>query len=118
MGLFNRISKELEYIFKSSWSLEETGKFWDQVIDYEDINEMTYSYFRRFIDGYKLCTVPDGSYILDFCCRPGNGTIYFHEKGKVRKAVCADVSERMLEICSKKLKEKGIKKDKSGLKVK
>ena len=108
MNIIGRTVKEIEYTFQSLWSLEQAGRFWDQVVDYEDINEMTYSYFRRFIDGYNLSSIPDQSYVLDFCCRPGNGTIYFHEKGKVRKAVCADVSERMLQICREKIKKRKI----------
>lgn len=103
-----RVYQELRYIGRShitnrNWTLEEVGKFWDSVADYDDINEQTYSYFRRFVDGYKLCSIPDKSYILDICARTGNGTKYFYTKGKVKKAICADVSNVFQDICTKNL---------------
>ncbi len=35
----------------------------------------------------------------------GNGTYFFYQQGKVRTAVCADVSERMLEACRHRLEQ-------------
>lgn len=79
------------------------GRFWDGVSDYDDVNRKVYSYFRRFTDGYRLCSIAEQSYILDICSRTGNGTHFFSQRGKVRAAVCADVSERMLEACRHRL---------------
>ena len=51
-----RFKEEINYIVDShiknrDWTLQEVGQFWDSVADYDDINEQTYSYFRRFVDG-------------------------------------------------------------------
>jgi len=109
----DRFTEECRYIFgrhiaNRNWSLREVGLFWDSVADYDDVNEQTYSYFRRFVDGCSLCEISDQSYILDICARTGNGTKYFYEQGKVRKAVCADVSRVFQDICMSNLKAKGI----------
>ena len=108
-----RFKEEINYIVDShiknrDWTLQEVGQFWDSVADYDDINEQTYSYFRRFVDGYALCGIPDNSYILDICARTGNGTKYFYERGKVKKAVCADVSIVFQNICAENLKKHNI----------
>lgn len=112
-GFVDRVCQECKYIFDShvrnrNWSLVEVGRFWDSVADYDDINAQTYSYFRRFLDGYKLCDIPDGSYVLDICARTGNGAKYFYEQGKVEKVVCADVSEVFQNICRENLEKNGI----------
>lgn len=102
-NLFQRIKKEYHYITNKQWTLKEVGRHWDETTDYDDINEKTYSYFRRFIDGYNFCTIPDKSYVLDICSRTGNGSVYFHQRNKIKKIVCADVTEKMQIICSKNL---------------
>ena len=98
-NIFQRTKKEYQYITRSKWTLEAVGRHWDETTDYDDINEKTYSYFRRFIDGYNLCAIPDKSYLLDVCSRTGNGSVYFHKKGKIKKVVCADVTKKMQKIC-------------------
>jgi len=108
MKIIDRIIKEYEYLTKKDWSFEEIGKFWDKTIDYDEINEKTYSYFKRFTDAFKSCQLPDQSYVLDICSRTGKGTLFFWQKGKVRKAVCADVSEEMQKICQKLLSDAGV----------
>ena len=113
MKFLERFIEEFNYIAGSritnrKWSLEEVGLFWDSVADYDDINEQTYSYFRRFIDGYRLCNIPDHSYVLDVCARTGNGTSYFYDRGKIRKAVCADVSCLFQGICRDNLEKHDI----------
>ncbi len=107
-NFWQRIKKEVHYLSNSDWSLKEVGEHWDQTIDYDEINEKTYSYFRRFTDGLRLCSFPDQSYILDICSRTGNGTLYFWQNNKARKAVCADLTLKMQEICKKQLSEAGI----------
>lgn len=102
------IKNEYKYITNKKWSLEDVGRHWDSTLDYDEINKETYSYFRRFIDGYQICNIADQSYVLDICCRTGNGTDYFSSKGKIKTAVCADISEEMLKICSDRLSKKGI----------
>ena len=107
-SIFQRIKKEYHYITNKKWTLEEVGRHWDETTDYDDINERTYSYFRRFIDGYNLCTIPDKSYILDICSRTGNGSVYFHKKRKIKKVICADVTKKMQKICFNNLTNKKI----------
>ncbi len=84
------------------------GDHWDDVEDYDDINDETYSYFRRFVDGLRLSDIPDKAVVLDICARTGNGSLYFYEHGRVGTAICADVSPKMGEICSRRLSEGGL----------
>lgn len=107
-GIFNRIKKEYKYLKVREWSFRDVGDYWDSVVDYDNINKETYSYYRRFIDGYKYCNIPNNSYILDLCSRTGNGTLFFWTKGNIKKATCADFSEKMQVICADRLKEAGI----------
>ncbi len=93
---------------KRRWSLKDVGRHWDRTNDYDDINKDTYSYFRRFTDGYRLSDIKDNAYVLDYCSRTGNGTSYFAGKKKNLKFVCIDVSEKMQKIAKESLKSKGI----------
>lgn len=108
MKIFKRILKEFKYLTQKNWSFAELGRFWDQTFDYDDINKKTYSYFRRFTDGFRICQIPDKSYVLDICSRTGQGTLFFWQKGKIRKAVCADVAPGMQKICARQLLKAGI----------
>ncbi|MBN1565059.1 MAG: Coenzyme F420 hydrogenase/dehydrogenase, beta subunit C-terminal domain, partial [Anaerolineae bacterium] len=99
--------EELRHWARSTWTFADVGAHWDATEDYDAINEETYSYFRRFVDGYRLSNLPDNAHILDFCARTGNGTLYFYERGKVGAAVCADVSEFQGNICQQRLREGG-----------
>jgi 2-polyprenyl-3-methyl-5-hydroxy-6-metoxy-1,4-benzoquinol methylase len=105
---WERAKLEWHYITQSSWTFEQVGAHWDATEDYDDVNAETYSYFQRFVDGLKYCTIPDNSRVLDICCRTGNGTAYFHQHGRVRYSICADVSPRFLQVASDFLAEKGI----------
>lgn len=106
--LFERIKIELNHWRRESWTFRDVGRHWDDTEDYDEINEETYSYFRRFVDGYRLSQLVPAGRILDFCARTGNGTAYFYQKGKVAEAVCADVSYKMGEICRRRLKQAGL----------
>jgi ubiquinone/menaquinone biosynthesis C-methylase UbiE len=106
--VFKNIRLEYGYFKKKSWSLAQMGSFWDSIIDYDDINDSTPSYFRRFVDGYRLSNLPDNCYTLDISSRTGNGTAFFWEKGKISKAVCVDFSRHFLDVCAQRLKTKGI----------
>lgn len=92
-----------------SWTITDVGRHWDETTDYDDINKKTYSYFRRFVDGYRLSGIKDGAYVLDICSRTGNGTLYFGERKKNLKFVCCDCTKKMMEILENALKGKGIK---------
>ena len=106
-GVSNRIQTELGHWRRADWSFADVGAHWDAVEDYDSINEETYSYFRRFVDGLRLSNLPDDLHVLDLCARTGNGTLYFHQHGKVRSAVCADVSAQMGAICRERLQSSG-----------
>ena len=93
---------------KRRWNLKDVGDHWDRTNDYDDVNKGTYSYFRRFTDGYKLSDIKDNAYVLDYCARTGNGTSYFAGKKKNLKFVCMDVSEKMQKIANDVLKKEGI----------
>jgi SAM-dependent methyltransferase len=108
LSLFGRIREEIEHWRRRHWTFEDVGRHWDATEDYDEINEGTYSYFRRFIDGLRLSDLKPNSHVLDFCARTGNGTAYFFENGKVGSAVCADVSDRMGQICVQRLRQSGM----------
>lgn len=103
-----RIREEIGHWLRKDWTFEDVGNHWDATEDYDEINEETYSYFRRFVDGLRLSDIEVGAHVLDFCARTGNGTVYFFENGKVGSAVGADVSERMGEICTQRVRECGL----------
>lgn len=100
--------KEIGHWRRSDWTFDDVGRHWDTTENYDEINERTYSYFRRFIDGLRLSNLEPEFHILDFCARTGNGTVYFFENGKVSSAVCADVSDRMGQICVQRLQQSGL----------
>ena len=106
--IIENVIREYGYLTNKNWTIQEVGEFWDSVLDYDDINKESGSYFRRFTDSFKISDIKDNSYVLDFCCRSGNGTLFYGKMGKIKKAVCADVSELMLEICSKRLEKEGV----------
>lgn len=98
-----RIAVEIGHWTRPTWTFADVGAHWDAVEDYDSINEETYSYFRRFVDGLRLSDLPPDLHVLDICARTGNGTLYFYQHGKVKSAVCADVSAGMGEICRARL---------------
>jgi SAM-dependent methyltransferase len=108
-GFLQRIQIEIRHWTRREWSFAVVGQHWDDTEDYDAINEQTYSYFRRFVDGRRLSSLKPGSHILDFCSRTGMGTAYFYKHGLVGSAVCADVSKKMGKICTERLKEEGFK---------
>lgn len=107
-GFIHRLKEELSHWRRDDWSFQDVGDHWDRTEDYDSINEETYSYFRRFTDGYRLSDLQDDGVVLDFCSRTGNGSAYFYSKGKVRTCCCADVSFRMGEICRTRLEQAGL----------
>ena len=67
------------------WTLEDVGKHWDSTDDYDEINARTYSYPRRFTDGFRIASprIPDGARVLDISCRTGMGSRYFGTRRKI-----------------------------------
>ena len=107
-NLLHRVRDEIAHWQRKTWSFADVGAHLDATEDYDDINEKTYSYFRRFIDGLRLSDIPPNSRVLDFCARTGNGTTYFYQNGKIRSAVCVDVSFRMGKICLQRVRQAGL----------
>jgi SAM-dependent methyltransferase len=106
---WKRIREEIGYWTRKTWTFADVGAHWDATEHYDDTNEETYSYFRRFTDGLRLSAMPPECHVLDICARTGNGSTYFYQNGKISSVVCADVSERMGEICRNRLEEAGLK---------
>jgi len=108
MSIFKKICDEYKYFTRKNWTIQDVGRFWDSVTDYDDINENAYTYFRRFTDSFKISTIPDNSYILEVTPRTGNGTVYYFKRGKIKKAVGADVSQYQIDIYKKNMEMNGI----------
>jgi len=102
---WQRVANEIKYATASTWTFSDVGEHWDATTDYDDINERTYSYFRRFVDANKLFNLPEKRYTLDICSRTGNGSLYFWKHKKISRVVCADVTEKMQKICEENLKK-------------
>jgi SAM-dependent methyltransferase len=107
-SVWQRTAAEIGHWLRRDWSFADVGAHWDATEDYDDVNAETYSYFRRFIDGLRLSNLPPHGHVLDLCARTGNGTLYFHQHGKIGSAVCADVSHKMGQICTQRLHENGV----------
>lgn len=107
-GIWNRIKMEYLYFVSKDWPISDVGQFWDAVADYDDINEKTYSYFRRFTDGFNISTIPDNSYVLEVTPRTGNGALFYHKRNKIAKVALADVSQFQMDICHKNLTENNV----------
>lgn len=104
-SLIKRIKNEIKYITSTKWTFFDVGKHWDETTNYDDINEKTYTYFRRFIDTDNFFNLPEKKYTLDICSRTGNGSLFFWKKEKISKVVCADVTQKMQKICNANLKK-------------
>ncbi|HSM55880.1 MAG TPA: coenzyme F420 hydrogenase/dehydrogenase beta subunit N-terminal domain-containing protein [Candidatus Sulfomarinibacteraceae bacterium] len=108
-GFAERFNEEIGHWLRSSWSFADIEAHYDELAaDYDAINDSAHSYFRRFTDAMRLADLPDDAYVLDVCARTGNGIAYFHEQGKVGRAVCADVSKEMGKLCEQRLREAGV----------
>ncbi len=103
-NFWQRLKNEIKYITSFGWTFRAVGRHWDETTGYDDINEKTYTYFRRFVDAYQLFDLPEKQYTLDICSRTGNGSLYFWKNNKISKVVCADVTQKMQEICQSNLK--------------
>lgn len=104
MTTIDRIQQEIRHWTRPNWSFALLEKHFDELAaDYDAINEGAHSYFRRFTDTLRVANLPDDAYMLDVCSRTGNGTAYFYQQGKVRRAVCADVSQEMGQLCRERL---------------
>lgn len=105
-GAIKRLILEYRYFVCKKWSLREVGEFWDSVIDYDDINEATYPYYRRFTNSWDLVkdVVKDGMIMLDIQARSGKAAEFWFKKGLIKKAYLVDFSDYLLALAKERLK--------------
>ena len=106
-GAINRAILEYKYFSCKGWSIKEVGDFWSSVTDYDDINEATYSYYRRFTNSWDLAKdfAKDGMIMLDIQSRSGKGTEFWIQKGIIKKSYVVDFSDYLLDIAKERLKD-------------
>jgi SAM-dependent methyltransferase len=109
-GAVRRAMQEARYVARQSWSLEDVGRFWDSVTDYDDINQDTYSYYRRFTNSLSLAgkILPRNCVSVECQARTGNGSRFWAERGYVRLAHVVDFSPYMLTLASDNLTAAGV----------
>jgi SAM-dependent methyltransferase len=109
-GAFSRAVQEYRYLSQGSWSLEDVGRFWDSVIDYDSVNEGAYSYSRRFTNSFHLAggLIGRDNLTLDIQARTGQGSTFWAQRGFVRKVHIVDFSQGMLSAASLRLSEAGV----------
>ncbi len=105
-GFFKRCSQEYHYYNDRPWNLEQVGKFWDSVTDYDKVNSELYPYYRRFTNSFKLAKrfLPKNDYkMIDLQARSGNATLFWHKKGKIKSSVCCDFSDYLTSLAKNRL---------------
>lgn len=95
---------------KRNWTLEAVAKHWDDTIDYDEINDKTDSYERRFTDSAPLFNIPNNAKILDIDARTGRGSEFFFRRNKEKNITftCLVVSELFKNIATKRLREANV----------
>ncbi len=103
--ILKRAILEYKYYTSKNWSIKEVGDFWDSVTDYDDINENTYTYYKRFTNTWDLAKdfVKNDMYMLDIQARTGNGTEFWFKKGVIKKSYLVDFSDYLLSIAEERL---------------
>ena len=93
-GSLGRAVQEVRYVTRRRWSLADGGDFWDSVTDYDDINQETYSYYRRFTNSFHLAgeLIPRDSLAVECQPRTGNGSRFWAERGYIRRTHLVDFS--------------------------
>ena len=94
-GLLKRCRQEYRYYTRRPWTLEDVGRFWDTVEDYDEVNEKIYPYFRRFTNSFDLAQIylPHNDYtMLDLQARSGKASLFWHEQEKIKESTCCDFS--------------------------
>lgn len=105
-GSLKRATLEYHYFTSKNWTLQEVGEFWDSVTDYDDINETTYSYYRRFTDSFLLAKefVKSNSILMDIQARSGKGSEFWFQKGLIKKSYLIDFSDYLISLANDRLK--------------
>jgi ubiquinone/menaquinone biosynthesis C-methylase UbiE len=112
-GSLSRAVQEARYVRQPRWSLEDVGRFWSSVTDYDDINEDAYPYSRRFTNSFELAgdLIGRDNFALDIQSRTGNGSLFWAERGFIRQVHLVDFCDYMLEIASSNLSQGGVEFD-------
>lgn len=108
-GILGRIKKEYCYYSNTDWTIDEMGKFWDTVKDYDEIDDETYAYKRRFYDSLRMLDGFTAKRALDIDCRTGNGSVFFHENKVFEKGICMTPSDDFLRVCRERIKKYNVK---------
>ena len=110
-GSINRMIAEYKYYTERPWSLQDVGKFWDTVEDYDVINSEIYPYYRRFTNSYIIAEKylkSDSYQVLDIQARSGKGTEFWCNKIKINSAVCVDFSNLLISLADRRLEKLNI----------
>jgi len=91
------------------WTLSDVAAHWDQTDAYDEFNEKTYSYMRRFTDAYKMIggRIADHARVLDISCRTGIGALFFGSRRKLDIVGMASSSSQ-LRAARERLEKAGI----------
>ena len=109
--IWKRTKQEYHYYMDTPWTLNDVGNFWDTVTDYDDVNETLYTYFLRFTNSYDLVKdhLPRNDYrMLDIQARSGKGSLFWHDKGKIKSSTLVDFSDHLLNLADNRLKNTSI----------
>lgn len=91
-----------------TWTLADVAHHWDETFDYDEINDHTDSYFRRFTDSAPLFGIPANARVLDIDARTGRGSEFFHAKYPTAHFTCLVVSDFFKNLASRRLKQAGV----------
>ncbi len=110
-GAWRRARQEYGYYTKRPWTLQEVGKFWDTVKEYDEVNAELYPYFKRFTNSYTLAVpyLPRSDYkMLDIQARSGKGSLFWFQQGKIKDTTCVDFSDELISQAKKRLQKQAI----------
>jgi len=111
--IFKRIYLEWKYYTRRPWSLNDVGKFWDKLNDYDDINAKLYPYYQRFVNSeiiFKKSVKKsfNPKRMLDIQTRTGKGTIFWNNNYPKVKCYISDFSKVFLKKTRLNLKRRNI----------
>lgn len=113
IDFFKRLRNEIKYLREVEWSLEEMGKFWDELDEYDDINSNIYPYKKRFTNSREMlvkCNLKNFNpeNCLDLQTRTGKGSVYWSKFFPNTKFYISDFSKNFLIKSKENLKKNKI----------
>ncbi|HAI98128.1 TPA: hypothetical protein DCL30_01120 [Candidatus Peribacteria bacterium] len=94
-----------------SWTLQDVAAHWDATLEYDDVNEHTDSYFRRFTDSAPLFSIVPNARVLDIDCRTARGTAFFLKKYPTAHFTCVAMSPRFERLAHEELAKEHLHAD-------